>query len=58
MSQRMTPTVVTAPVDVDAAAVGAGELGQREAGGVCWEESRGRNHQRVCHLELKYLLLK
>lgn len=28
------PTVVAAPVDVDAAAVGAGELGQREAGGV------------------------
>lgn len=27
-------TVITAPVDVDAAAVGAGELGQREAGGV------------------------
>lgn len=27
-------TVVAAPVDVDAAAVGAGELGQREAGGV------------------------
>ena len=33
-------TVVTAPVDVDAAAVGTGELGQREAGWVCWEEGR------------------
>lgn len=28
-------TVIAAPVDVDAAAVGASELGQREAGGVC-----------------------
>ncbi len=34
-SQRRI-TVVTAPVDVDAAAIGAGELGQREAGWVGW----------------------
>lgn len=33
-------TVVTAPVDVDAAAVGTGELGQREAGWVSWGESK------------------
>lgn len=31
-------TVVTAPVDVDATSVGAGELRQGEAGWVCWEE--------------------
>lgn len=29
-------TVITAPVDVDAAAISAGELGQREAGWVGW----------------------
>lgn len=27
-------TIITTPVDVDAAAIGAGELGQREAGWV------------------------
>lgn len=43
MSQRMMLTIVTAPVDVDAASVGAGELGQREAGWICWEERRGKN---------------
>lgn len=32
--RKLQITVIAAPVDVDAAAVGAGELGQREASGV------------------------
>ena len=30
-------TIITAPVDVDAASVVAGELGKGEAGGVGWK---------------------
>lgn len=41
----MTLTVVTAPVDVDASAVGTGELCQGEAGWVRWGERRSCEKQ-------------
>lgn len=50
----MMLTVVTTPVDVDAASIGTGELGQWEAGWVCWKESRCKNQK---HLKLKHALI-
>lgn len=49
----MMLTVVTTPVDVDAAPVGTGELSQREAGGVCWKKRRCKNQK---YLKLKHAI--
>ncbi len=57
MPQKMI-TVITAPVDVDAASVGAGELSQREASRVGWsgvEREFVKNYTR-CHLTRKSVL--
>lgn len=48
-SEKTTLTIVASPVDVDAAAVGAGELGERETGGIgCREGARADTQSPVC----------
>lgn len=49
---RQKLTVITAPVDVDTAAVITGELSERETGWVCW---RHKQHQKQSMLTWKIL---